>query len=169
MSWLHVCRIAHCGRWWLIPGRRRFLEGWFAILAHSLVVVETDSWFAHPTALWTDEDEDDWDATRSFCLLHFSVVASCLSASNLHLAFLTDGGQLSRNEASCCHDWWLIPDCGSSSIIIECLFSLFFLPSLYIPFMHLQTLVTLRFENSFLSLSHCRRFFHSNFCIPGLW
>ena len=31
------------------------LEGWWSILACSLVALETDSWCAPPTALWTDE------------------------------------------------------------------------------------------------------------------
>ena len=39
-----------------------------------------------------------------FCLLRFSFAASCLSASNLQLAFLTDERQLSLSEASYCHD-----------------------------------------------------------------
>ena len=62
---------------------------------------------AHPllhfgqTRVWV---EDDWDAARSFCLLRFFFAASCLSASNLQLAFLTDERQLSRSEASCCND-----------------------------------------------------------------
>ena len=43
-----------------------------------------------------------------FCLLRLSFVASCLFASNLWLASLTDEHQLSQSEASCCHDWWLI-------------------------------------------------------------
>ena len=33
-----------------------FGEGWWSILALSLVAVETDAWCAHPTALWTDKD-----------------------------------------------------------------------------------------------------------------
>ena len=48
--------------------------------------------------------EIDWDAVRSFCLLCLCFVASCLSASNLRLAFLIDECHLSRCEASCCHD-----------------------------------------------------------------
>ena len=48
--------------------------------------------------------ENDWDAARSVCLFRLSFAASCLSASNLRLAFLTDERQLSRSEASCCHD-----------------------------------------------------------------
>ena len=53
--------------------------------------------------------EDDSDAAGSFCLLHLSFAASCLSALNLWLAFLTDECQLSWSGASCCHDWWPIP------------------------------------------------------------
>ena len=53
------------------------------------------------TKVWV---EGDWDAAHSFCLLHFSFAASSLSASNSQLAFLTDERQLSRSEASCCHD-----------------------------------------------------------------
>ena len=48
--------------------------------------------------------EDDWDAARSFCLLRLYFATSGLSVSNLRLAFLTDERQLSRSEASCCHD-----------------------------------------------------------------
>ena len=49
-------------------------------------------------------DEDGRDAARSFCLLRFSFAALYLSASNSQLAFLTDERQLSRSQASCCHD-----------------------------------------------------------------
>ena len=44
--------------WWLIPRRRGLLgrlEGWWSVLARSLVAVESESWCAHPTALWTGE------------------------------------------------------------------------------------------------------------------
>ena len=62
-----------------------------------------------------DWDEDGRDAACSFCLLRFfpacffcllrfSFAALCLSASNSHLAFLTDERQLSQSEASCCPD-----------------------------------------------------------------
>ena len=40
----------------------------------------------------------------AFCLLRLSFAASCLSASNLRLALLTDERQLSRSEATYCHD-----------------------------------------------------------------
>ena len=53
-------------------------------------------------------------------LLRLSFVASCLSASNLRLALLTYERQLSRSEASCFHDLWLISSCAS------CLFSCVF-------------------------------------------
>ena len=91
-------------------------EGWWSVLTRSLVAVETDSWCAllphfGQAKVW---DEDGRDAARSFCLLRFSFEASCLSASNSQLAFLTDERQQSRSEASCCHDWWLIPACASS-------------------------------------------------------
>ena len=90
-------------------------EGWWSILACSLVVVETNSWCAPlphfgQMKVW---DEDGRDAVRSFCLLRFSFAALCLSALNSQLALLTDEYQLSRSEASCCHDWWLIPACAS--------------------------------------------------------
>ena len=49
-------------------------------------------------------DEDDRDAARFFCLLHFSFVALWLSALNSQLACLTHERQLSQSEASCCHD-----------------------------------------------------------------
>ena len=68
------------------------------------------------TKLW---NEGDRDAARSFCLLRFSFAASCLSASNSEVVFLTDEHQLSRSEASYCHNWWLIPTYAS------CLFSWF--------------------------------------------
>ena len=48
--------------------------------------------------------EDDRDAARTFRLLRCSFVVSCLSASNLRLAFLTDERIPSRSEACCCHD-----------------------------------------------------------------
>ena len=53
------------------------------------------------TKVW---DEDGRDAARSFCLQRFSFAASCLSASNLRLAFLTDDRLLSRSEAPYRHD-----------------------------------------------------------------
>ena len=53
------------------------------------------------TKVW---DEVGRDGARSFCLLRLFFAALCLSASNSQLAFLTDECQLSRSEASCCHD-----------------------------------------------------------------
>ena len=53
------------------------------------------------TKVWP---EDNWDAAHSFHLLHLSFVASCLSASNLQMAFLTDEHQLSWSEACCGHE-----------------------------------------------------------------
>ena len=44
--------------------------------------------------------EDDWDAARSFCLLRLSLAASCLSASNLRLAFLIDESDLKQCRSS---------------------------------------------------------------------
>ena len=41
-------------RWWL-PRQRGYLEGWRSAHAHPLVAVESDSWCADPTALWTGE------------------------------------------------------------------------------------------------------------------
>ena len=41
--------------WWLIPHRRTFREGWWSVLACSLVAVESDSWCSVPTALLTGE------------------------------------------------------------------------------------------------------------------
>ena len=90
-------------------------EGWWSILARSFMVVRTDTWCAPPTALWTMVWDED--AAPSFCLLLFSFAASCLSASNSQLAFLTDECQLSQSEAFCWHDWWLTTACTS------CLFS----------------------------------------------
>ena len=52
-----VCTICRCPwtRWWLIPRRRGFKEGWWSVRACSLVGVESDSWCAAPPALWTGE------------------------------------------------------------------------------------------------------------------
>ena len=69
-----------------------------------LVAVESDSGCADPTTplhyghakVWA---EDDWDVARSFCHLRLSFANSCLSASNLQQAFLTDERQLSQSEA----------------------------------------------------------------------
>ena len=66
------------------------------------------------TMVWV---EDDRDAAHSFCLLRSSFAASCHAASNLQLAFLTDEHQLSQSEASCCHDWRLIPAYASCLFI----------------------------------------------------
>ena len=52
--------------------------------------------------------EDGRNAARSFCLLRFSLAASCVSASNSQLTFLTYES-LSWFEAPCCNDWSLIP------------------------------------------------------------
>ena len=41
--------------WWLIPRRRELGEGWWSFLVCSLVAVESNSWCAHSTALWTDK------------------------------------------------------------------------------------------------------------------
>ena len=41
--------------WWLIPRRRGFWEGWWSVLACSLLAVQSDCWCADPTALWTGE------------------------------------------------------------------------------------------------------------------
>ena len=105
--------------WWLILADEDFGEGWGSILTRSLVAVESDSWCAHLTPNWTDEGLGwGWLGCCSLFLPSaFSFAASCLSASNLQLAFLTDTRQLSRPEASCCHVWCLIPACAS------CLFS----------------------------------------------
>ena len=74
----------HHDKWRLIPRRQGLGEGWWSILACSMVAVDSGSWCAHPTALWTKVwAEDDWDAAHSFCPWHFSFAASCLSASNI--------------------------------------------------------------------------------------
>ena len=98
-------------------------EGWWSILACSLAVVETNSWCAPlphfgQMKVW---DKDGRDAVRSFCLLRFSFAALCLSALNSQLALLTDEYQLSRSEASCCHDWWLIPAVQAVSSAEDCI------------------------------------------------
>ena len=92
-----------------------YWEGWWSIFACLLVAVETNSCLPHfgQLKVW---DEDGRDTARSF-FLRSSFAALCLSASNSHLAFLTDECQLSRSESSCCHVWWLFPACAS------CLFS----------------------------------------------
>ena len=100
--------------WWLIPHRWECWEGRWSNLSGLLEAVASDSWCAHTTAHWTGEGLGWgwWDAC-SFCLLHLSFVASCLPASNVWLAFLTDERQLSQSLTSCCHDWRLIPACAS--------------------------------------------------------
>ena len=72
-------------RWWL---KRPILD------AHTLVLFGQ-------AKVWVEDDRDD--AAHSLCVLQYLLAASCLSASNLQLAFLTDERQLSRSEASCCH------------------------------------------------------------------
>ena len=39
--------------WWLLPRRWGFWEGWWSVLACSLVAVESNSCWADPTTLWT--------------------------------------------------------------------------------------------------------------------
>ena len=104
--------------WWLIPRTWELLGRLMVNSCTSFMAVRTDTWCAPPTALWTKVwDEDGRDAAPSFCLLLFSFAASCLSATNSQLAFLTDECQLSQSEAFCWHDWWLTTACTS------CLFS----------------------------------------------
>ena len=74
VKFLHAC-------WWL---QRPILD------AHPLL-------YFRQTKVW---DEDGRNAASSFCLLFFSFAASCLSASYLQLAFLTDELQLSRSPAA---------------------------------------------------------------------
>ena len=50
-----------------------------------------------------------------FLLLCFSFAALCLSASNSQMAFVTDERQLSRSEASCCHDANVFHSCDVAS------------------------------------------------------
>ena len=59
---------------------------------------------ASPVQLQLKQDGLYAGRAGSFSLLRFSFAALCLSASNLQLAFLADERQLSRSEASCCHD-----------------------------------------------------------------
>ena len=92
---------------WLIPRRRGF---WGRLMISSCMLVGgCKVRFLMHTAYCTLDRrrfgaDDDLDAARFFCLLRLSFAASCLSPSNLRLAFLTDERQLSRSEASCCHD-----------------------------------------------------------------
>ena len=118
-----LCVIVDWGLYWICLDDdgwfltdEEFWEGWWSVLACSLVAVE---WFLIHTPLHLGQmkvwAEDDWDAACSFCLIFFA--ASGLSTSNWQVAFFTDERQLFRSEASRCHDWWLIPACA------RCLFS----------------------------------------------
>ena len=108
----------YCDGWFL--AEEDFWEAWWSVFARSLVPVESDSWCADPTALWTGE-RLGWGWLE--CCWLFLPPASFLcsfmplSASNLWLAFLTDKRQISRSEAFCCHYRWLILTCAN------CLFS----------------------------------------------
>ena len=65
-------------------------------------------------------DADGRAAACSFCLLSFSFAASCLSVSNLKLAFFTDERQLSRSEAS---RWsWLMADSRLCKLSLQLIF-----------------------------------------------
>ena len=154
VSWCLTQKLYHkdCfGLWEVTDGSfltdEDFGEGCWSILACLLVTVESDSCCAHPTALWTDEGLDwGWLGCCSLFLLPaFFLEASCLSASNLQLAFLTDGHQPSRSEASCSHDWWLIPACAS------CLFSWSLYHFLEAPQLHFPSWSSLK--NTALGIS----------------
>ena len=110
-------------------------------------------WFLMCTPYCTLDRWRFWlrDAACSFCLLHFSFAASCISASNLHLTFLTDEHQLSRSETS-----WLMAD--------SCLCMLF-LQLVFIMLSWSSTIVL-----SFLELAEEDCFWHAHYWIlPSLW
>ena len=82
--WPIPCRQGSFGK---VDGQLLHARWW---LLSAILGVHTLLHFGQ-TKIWA---EDDRDAARSFCHLRFSFAASCLSASNSQLAFLTD-------EASC--------------------------------------------------------------------
>ena len=64
--------------WWLLPSRRGFREGWWLVLADSLIAVESNSSCTDLTALSAGEGLGcGWwgDAARSLCLLCLSFAA----------------------------------------------------------------------------------------------
>ena len=103
----------YCWWWCLIPRRQGLLGSMMVNSCMLMVAVETDSLCARPTALWTDEGLGWgwWGCCSLFLRLGFFLCG--FSALNAQLAFLTDECQLFWSEASCCHNWWLIPACTS--------------------------------------------------------
>ena len=59
-----------------------FWEGWWSVLACSLVAVETNSWCPHPSALWTHEGLG-W-GWKGCCLIALS--ASCVFPVRLNVS-----------------------------------------------------------------------------------
>ena len=113
--WLFVMFVSWCFEpidmwWWLIP-RIQGLLGSLMVNSCMLVGGCRDKFFMHTPYRTLDR----WGyGMRMVGMLH-ALSASCvfplrLYASGLKLktGFLADERQLSRSEASCCHDWWLI-------------------------------------------------------------
>ena len=105
--------------WWLIP-RRRGLLGRLMVSSGILAGGCRDQFLMRTP--FRALDRSRFGMRMVGILLALS--ASCVFPLRLHaslprtyMAFLTDERQLSRSEASCCHDGWLIPACAS------CLFS----------------------------------------------
>ena len=91
---------------WLIPRRRGFL-GRLIVKSCTLAGGCRDRFLMHTLYCTLDRRRFGLRVVGvllALCLLCFSFAASHLSVSNLQLAFLTDERQLSRSEASCCHD-----------------------------------------------------------------
>ena len=87
-------------------------EGWWSVLACSLVVVESDSWCVHPTAFWTGEGLGwRWlGCVRSFCLLRLSFAALYLYASKLRYLFsLMSANCLGLRPPAATTDGWFPP------------------------------------------------------------
>ena len=129
-----------------------FWEGWWSILACSLVAVETDSWCVHPTALWTDEGLSwGWSV---YCPLFLSPAFFLCGLMPLCLE-LTTG--FSHWWAPAVLIWglllpWLMAD--------SCLCNL----SLQLIFVTLSWSTTITL--SFLELTEKEIFGHANVCHP---
>ena len=101
------------GERWLVPRRRGLGEADgptrpFVALQRPSFDVQTFLHFTQAKA----RTEDDWEAACSSFLPCLSFAASCLPSLSLRLSFLTNELQLSRSEAFCCNDGWMIPMCA---------------------------------------------------------